>query len=160
MHIDKLERYWLLAVIGMMGAFAAALLASVFVFGIRLPSPAGRVNPQALDQSEFAKPGLRQSGTNRYELYVVAQMWKFDFGQPPGKAEIRIPTGAEVTFYTTSKDVTHGFFVEQHDVNLMVLPGQIASATVRFDRPGTYHIICHEYCGPGHQAMLATIIVE
>jgi cytochrome c oxidase subunit 2 len=42
----------------------------------------------------------------------------------------------------------------------MLLPGQIASATTRFDRPGTYRIICHEFCGPGHQNMVATIIVE
>lgn len=160
MHIDRLERYWLLAVTGMMGAFFAALLVSVFVFGVRLPSPVGRVNPRQLDATEFSKPGLRQTGANRYDLYVVAQMWQFNLGQKSGKGEIRIPAGAEVTFYVTSKDVTHGLFVEQHDVNLMLLPGQIASTTTTFHKPGTYHIVCHEYCGAAHQAMVATIIVE
>ncbi|HEU4329381.1 MAG TPA: hypothetical protein VFS21_39960 [Roseiflexaceae bacterium] len=92
-HIDKLERYWLLVVTGMMGALAATLLASVMIFGFHLPSPAGRFNLRQLDQSAFAEPGLRQSGAGRYELYVVAKIWRFDFGQPPGKAEMRLPAG-------------------------------------------------------------------
>ena len=160
MHIDRLERYWLLAVMAVLGAFSAALLVSVFVFGVRLPSPVGRVNPRQLDATEFRKPGLRQTGEKRYDLYIVAQMWQFNAGQKSGKAEIRIPAGSEVTFYVTSSDVTHGLFVEQHDINLMLLPGQIASASTTFHKPGVYHIVCHEYCGAAHQSMVATIIVE
>lgn len=161
MHIDELERYWILAVAAMLGAFLAALLASVFIFGIELPSPVGRLNPTQLDQTEFATPGLRSMGGNRYTAHIVAQMWSFDIGQAAGQpAEIRVPRGAEVTFVVTSKDVTHGFQIEQHNVNLMLLPGQIAREAALFDRPGTYRIICHEYCGPGHQNMIATIIVE
>lgn len=161
MYVDRLERYWIMAVATMLGAFVAALLASVFIFGITLPSPVGRVNPTQLESTEFAEPGLRSMGDNRYTLHAVARMWAFDVGQPVGKpAEVRIPTGAEVTFVVTSKDVTHGFFIEQHNMNLMLLPGQIARESVTFKQPGTYHIVCHEYCGPGHQNMIATIIVE
>jgi cytochrome c oxidase subunit II len=160
MHIDRLERIWIIAVAGMLGVFTAAVLTSVLVFGIRLPSPVGRVNPQQLDATEFARPGLRDQGGGQYLAYIVAEMWRFDLGQGAGKpAEIRVPLGAEVTFALTSKDVTHGFFIEEHNANLMVLPGQIGEVTVNFRRPGTYHIICHEYCGPGHQTMVATIIV-
>jgi len=159
--MHTLERYWLMAVFGMLGAFGAALLASVFIFGISLPSPVGRVDPRQLDQTEFASPGVRNMGDNRYTAHIVAEMWRFNIGQGLGQpAEIRIPRGAEVTFFVTSKDVTHGFQIEQHDVNLMLLPGQIAQATARFNRTGTFHIICHEYCGPGHQTMYATIVVE
>jgi cytochrome c oxidase subunit 2 len=161
MHIDRFERYWIIAVTLMLGAFMAALFASVVIFRIQLPSPVGRVDPRQLDATEFAAPGLREIGAGRYEMYIVAKMWNFELGQERGQpAEVRIPRGADVTFFVTSEDVTHGFFIEHHDANLMLLPGQIASASVRFNRPGTYHIICHEYCGPGHQTMYAAIIVE
>lgn len=160
MHIDVLERYWLIAVGAMLGAFMAALLASVLIFGIQLPSPVGRVDPQQLDKTDFAQTGLRDTGKGHYDMYIVAQMWRFDVGQKgSAPAEIHIPAGSEVTFYITSKDVTHGFIIEQHDVNLMLVPGQIARASTTFNHAGTYHIICHEYCGTGHQAMTATIIV-
>jgi cytochrome c oxidase subunit II len=31
---------------------------------------------------------------------------------------------------------------------------------VRFDRPGEYPMICHEYCGIAHHTMSGKIIVE
>jgi len=154
MHIDELERYWLIAVSVALGAFGAALLASVFIFRVQLPSPVARIDPAEINESAFADPGLKDMGDNTYAALFVAQMWAFT----PG--EIRLPKGADVTFFVVSRDISHGFFVEQHNINLMLLPGQIASATTRFDRPGTYRIICHEFCGPGHQNMVATIIVE
>jgi cytochrome c oxidase subunit 2 len=42
----------------------------------------------------------------------------------------------------------------------MLLPGQISQVEVTFNKPGVFHIICHEYCGPGHQAMVAAIEVN
>ena len=163
-HIDRLERYWLIAVGIVFGGFAAALLASVFIFGIRLPSPVGRIDPAKIDQTEFATPGLTQEATGAYTLRVVAKMWAFDLGKGVEKEGIipviNIPVGSKLTIKATSKDVTHGFYLEQHDVNVMMLPGQISQVEVKFDRAGAYHIICHEYCGPGHHGMIAKIVVK
>jgi cytochrome c oxidase subunit 2 len=154
MHIDELERYWLIAVSVVLGAFTAALLASVFVFGVSLPSPVGRIDPMEIETSEFADPGLRHMGDNQYTAHIIAQMWRYT----PG--EIRVPVGSEVTFVMTSKDITHGIIIEQHDVNLMLLPGQVTRATTTFNRPGTYQMVCHEYCGPGHHNMIGQVVVE
>ena len=38
MHIDRLERYWIIAVGVVFGAFAAAIVASVVVFGVHHPA--------------------------------------------------------------------------------------------------------------------------
>jgi cytochrome c oxidase subunit 2 len=154
MHIDELERYWLIAVSVTLGVFTAALLASVFIFGVRLPSPVGRIDPTNLENTEFAQPGLRDMGNGQYVAHIVAQMWNFN------PREIRVPVGSEVLFNVTSRDISHGFLIEAHNANLMLLPGQIAQVRVRFDRPGQFHIICHEYCGPGHQNMFGVITVE
>jgi len=85
---------------------------------------------------------------------VLAQIWRFD----PG--EIRIPAGSEITFYVTSKDVQHGFKIMDTNINLMVLPGQVSKLKTTFENPGTYDVVCHEYCGIGHHTMYGQIIVE
>jgi cytochrome c oxidase subunit 2 len=154
MHIDRLERYWLIAVAVTLGAFIAALTASIVIFGVRLPSPVDRIDPRNLQGTGFEEPTLRDLGDGRYEAYILAEMWKFT------PKEFTIPQGSYVTFYVTSKDVTHGFEIEKHNANLMLLPGQIARVEVHFNRVGDFHIICHEYCGPGHQNMVAKITVE
>jgi cytochrome c oxidase subunit 2 len=159
MHIHPLERYWLIAIAIAIGAFVAAILASVFVFGVRLPGPAGRIDPKELapkkiDNTEFAEPGLRHMGGNQYTAHILAQTWFFK------PKEIRVPVGSEVTFIVTSKDVTHGFIIQEHDINMMLVPGQISRAKATFNRPGEYLIICHEYCGSGHQTMSGMVIVE
>jgi cytochrome c oxidase subunit 2 len=164
MHIDRLERYWLTAVAAMLGAFVAALVASVTIFGIRLPSPVDRINPQQLEETEFALPGIRNVGGNRYEVHIVAKMWNYDAGPEAGAPgvppTIRIPKGSQVTFFVTSRDIIHGFYIEQHSINLEVVPGQIARGTVQFNRPGTYKLICNQYCGVGHQIMYGQVVVE
>lgn len=158
MHIDQFEKYWLIAVFVVIGAFTAALFASVFIFGVRLPSPAERIDPRELapkqiDQTEFAEPGLRHMGDNQYTAHVLAQTWFFK------PKEICVPVGSDVTFFVTSKDVTHGFIIEEHNVNLMLIPGQVSRTKAPFNRVGEFRIICHEYCGSGHHTMIAKMIV-
>lgn len=161
MEINKLERYWLIAVSAVLGGFAAATLVAVTVFGIRLPNPVERINPQFLEQTEFAKPGIRAIGNGRYEAYLVAKSWAFDAGPDLGTPPtLKFPIGSQVTFYVTSKDVMHGFQIEGHTANLELVPGQVARTTANFNKAGTFHIICNHYCGAGHQIMYATIVVE
>ncbi|RMG87947.1 MAG: hypothetical protein D6712_04630 [Chloroflexi bacterium] len=154
MHVDKYERFWIYAVVAVLGVFFAALLVAAFGLGIRLPQPAAILNPLELDQTQFSEPGVYQVGDNEYEVYIVAQMWAF----VPN--EIHVPAGAKVTFNVASRDVTHGFYLEDHNINMEIVPGQIARATTIVNEAGVYHFICHEYCGRGHHIMHAQMIVE
>ena len=81
-------------------------------------------------------------------------MWSFT------PNEIRIPAGSEVTFLATSVDVIHGIHIEGTRVNMMLIPGQIARNTYRFEEPGEHLMVCHEYCGAGHHLMYGRVIVE
>jgi cytochrome c oxidase subunit II len=122
------------------------------------------VNPRAINQTAFANPGLRAMGDNRYEAYIIAQMWQFNAGSTELEADgtqiLHVPQGAQVTFYITSSDITHGFIIERSNVNFEVVPGHVARATHTFNEPGTYKMMCHEYCGRLHQNMHMTLIVE
>lgn len=153
-HVDKYERYWINASMVMLGVFFASLIAGAAIFGVRPASSDGFINPLKLNETQFASPGVRHMGGNQYEVYMLAQTWSFV------PAEVRVPVGAEVTFKITSRDVTHGFMIEKTNVNLMVLPGNIAQSRTTFNTPGEFAFVCHEYCGRNHHAMHGVIIVE
>ncbi|MBI3635230.1 MAG: cytochrome c oxidase subunit II [Candidatus Rokubacteria bacterium] len=132
-----------------------ALMVTAFGAGIHVPTIEGRVDPRRVQESPmFKDPGVVQVAPGIYEARMTAQVWSF----APG--EIRVPAGSTVHFYATSKDVVHGFFIPHTNVNFMVLPGQIGHAEARFDKPGAYPIICHEYCGIAHHTMSGKVIVE
>ncbi|MBL8133374.1 MAG: cytochrome C oxidase subunit II [Anaerolineae bacterium] len=164
MHIDRLERNYLIAVALVLGVFFAALIAGALVFGVRLPTATAFVNPLALADTQFANPGLRDLGDGKYEAVIVAGMWRFQVGtnefSETGHEIMRVPVNSQVTFNITSRDITHGFMIEFHNANMEIVPGQVARQTVTFRRPGEYHVQCHEYCGRDHANMFFTIIVE
>ena len=102
----------------------------------------------------YTEPKIVKLDTSTYQVFAVASMWRFE------PAEIFIPVGSEVDFYLSSADVVHGFNIAQKNINMMAVQGAINKTTVRFEQPGVYDIICHEYCGIGHQAMRAQVIVN
>jgi cytochrome c oxidase subunit 2 len=154
MHVDKYERMWINAVIVTLAIFFASLVAGAVIYGVRPASTSGFINPMKLDQTEFAEPGVRHMGDNQYEVVMLAQAWNFI------PAEVRVPVGADVTFKLTSRDVVHGFMIEETTVNLEVIPGHSVEARHVFDEAGEYYFQCHEYCGRGHQGMYGVVIVE
>lgn len=160
MHMDSRERNYIAISVLLLFIFAAALMVSAFGYGIQVPVPYERVDPNTVatpGASPWGDPveeRVRELAPNKYEAYILAQIWSF----LPNR--IIIPRGATLTFYVTSKDVQHGFNVQGTNINMMVIPGQVSTLTATFDEPGEYHIVCNEYCGVGHQTMFATIIVE
>ncbi len=155
LHVDPTEKRWIQVSIAVLAIFAIAIGLTGFVMGFQVPLPEQRVDPALITQEgPFAEPGLRELAPGKYEAYILAQIWSF----VPN--EIRVPAGSTVTFYVTSKDVQHGFHITGTNVNVQVLPGYVGKITHRFDKPGTYHILCNEYCGLGHQAMYGRVIVE
>lgn len=144
--IDKSEKKVLI--------ITASVLA-LFIFSILYAR--GKTNdlPECLPfDKAYLEPKVTQLDDKTYQVFAVAQMWQF---QP---AEIYIPVGSEVDFFVTSKDVVHGFNIYEKNVNMTAVYGNINKTTVHFDKPGIYKITCHEYCGVGHQAMQAQVIVN
>ena len=160
MHIDHRERNYILITILLVIIFAAALLVSAFAYGIQVPTPYERVNPNTVatpGASPWGDPvdeRVRELAPNKYEAYILSQTWSF----LPNR--ITIPRGASITFYVTSKDVQHGFNIAGTNINMMIIPGQVSTLTATFDEAGEYNIVCNEYCGVGHQTMFGTIVVE
>ena len=145
--IDKTEKYIIIT---------TGLLLAVFVFSILYARGKYKSDlPECLPYDKvYTVPRMNKIDENTYQVFAVAQMWMF---QP---SEISVPVGAEVDFFLTSKDVVHGFNIAQKNINMTAVYGSINKTTVRFDKPGVYDIVCHEYCGSGHQNMKAQVIVN
>jgi cytochrome c oxidase subunit 2 len=149
------ELAWILPSIALPVGMLAALAVTAFGAGIHLPTREGRVTLAKLAETKpFDQPGVVEVKPGRYEATIVAAIWTFT------PSEIRVPAGSTVRFTVTSRDVVHGLFIKGANVNLMVLPGQVARATARFDTPGEFPFVCHEYCGIAHHTMWGRVIVE
>ncbi len=155
MHIDPYERTWIWISIGLIVVLFIAVSVAGFALGIQVPTLEQRVDPNTIAETgNWADPGLRELAPGKYEVYILTQTWLFT------PREITVPVGSEVTFYVTSKDVQHGFKLQDTNINMMVIPGQVSKLSAIFDTPGTYNFICTEYCGNAHAAMFGTLIVE
>jgi len=129
-----------------MAGFFAALVYAATGLGISVPTCVTDVAP-------FSEGKIIDKGGNHYEVHVVAKMWSFD------PAVINLPPGADVDLYLSAKDVLHGLYIEHTGVNLMAVPGSVNAARVTFRQPGTYAMVCHEYCGAGHQNMEGRFVI-
>jgi cytochrome c oxidase subunit II len=155
MQIHRYERWWLTFGIAMLVVFLGLIAFASFADDINPPTGLKQVDPTKVSQTPpFDKPGLRKLSDGSYEAYYVSEVFAFK----PGV--LTIPVGSKVTFYVTSGDVVHGFFIPETDINMMVVPGWVNEQAHTFSQPGEYLLICHEYCGIGHQNMFGKIEVK
>lgn len=145
-QVPKLERRVLLAAIVVSVVHLLLIAYAALFLGISVPDC-------ITDKAAFAEPAFITHGPKHYEVHLNARMWMY---QPN---YIKLPTGSRLDIFLSAKDVQHGLFIEKTNVNLMAVPGAIANATVTFRQPGRYQMICHEFCGIGHQDMQGTIEV-
>ena len=145
--MDRYENKILVYTAILLGLFIFSLVYAVGKYSSEVPACIPYDN-------SYTEPRIVQLDDSTYQVFMVAAMWNFE------PSEIYLPTGAEVDFYLTSKDVVHGFHISEKDVNMMAVYGGINKMTVKFSKPGVYDILCHEYCGTGHQNMKAEVIVN
>lgn len=154
-NVNKYELMWILPSIILPVVMLGILTYTAFDRGIKLPTDVGVVNPvTALATPPFNKTGVVQLGPKHYKVTMVAGIWFFLPNQ------IKVPAGSTVDFIATSKDVIHGLFIKEANVNVMLIPGEITRVTAHFGKPGEYPFICHEYCGAAHHTMWGKVVVE
>ena len=155
MHMHRSEKLWMTAGVAMLLVFLSIIGFAAVADNLNPPTGSTAIDPTKVSQTPpFDKPGLRKLADGSYEAYYIAQVFMF----LPNT--ITVPAGSKVTFYVTSPDVVHGFYIARTDVNMMVVPGWVNTQTHVFKTKGTYLLLCHEYCGIGHQNMAAKIEVR
>lgn len=155
MHVHRAERIWLTFGVAMLAVFLGVITTAAVVDGLVPPSHVQTIDPTKVSSTPpFDRPGLHRISGGIYEAYYVARIFSFT------PSSIEIPVGSRVTFYVTSADVEHGFSIPETGVNAMVTPGWVSTVSHTFKSPGTFLLICNEYCGSGHQLMAAKVVVK
>ncbi|HSP45570.1 MAG TPA: c-type cytochrome [Chthoniobacterales bacterium] len=142
-HLER--RILVVSTLFVLTLFGVAALA-INTFHVGLPTCLTDIKP-------FLKGEVIAHSATHYEVHYVSRMWEFD------PEEVVVPVGSTVDFYVSARDVTHGLILPGTDLNLMAVPGVVNYARVKFDHPRDYKLLCHEFCGTGHERMAATIRV-
>jgi cytochrome c oxidase subunit II len=104
--------------------------------------------------------GLRDVPEDAVEIEVIAQMWSWIFVYPNDKEtenELVVPQGRAIKLNLSSEDVLHSFFLPAFRIKTDCVPGMKTYAWFFADKVGKYHILCAEYCGVDHAAMIAEL---
>jgi cytochrome c oxidase subunit 2 len=104
---------------------------------------------------------IRSITPGAMRVYVVAKQWMWEAVYPDGTAvqdDIRVPVGRPVALILTARDVIHSFYVPSFRLKQDVVPGRVTTLEFTATVPGTYDILCAEYCGAGHSRMRGHVI--
>jgi cytochrome c oxidase subunit 2 len=155
MLIERFERGWMIFALALLVVFTVLVFHAILTVGEQIARTEERRPVSAIMAEErFTQPGVQRVGANAFEVNVVAQSFAFI------PDEVRLPVGAEATFFVASRDVIHGYQVMGTTINFEIIPGEVAIFSYTFDEPGRYRVVCNQYCGIGHHNMLAWIVVE
>lgn len=154
--IQASERRWFFAMAAVLGVMLAVVVITGMSEMLHPLSDVETIDPTTLHlKGEFVESNLGTaiepdgSATVRF----VAEQYMFV------PRCVKVPVDTPVRFRLTSADVTHGFFVGQTNTNAMVVPGFITNVRARFAKTGDLKMPCDEFCGYGHHAMAAHVIV-
>ncbi|CAI50238.1 cox-type terminal oxidase subunit II [Natronomonas pharaonis DSM 2160] len=92
-------------------------------------------------------------------VYIAGRRFDWD-GLP-----VVLEAGREYDIHLGAYDVQHGFSVRPEEtlskqINLQIFPDHEWVIPMTFEEPGTYQVICNEFCGRGHNGMQGKFIVE
>lgn len=137
---DAGSRGWELFRLGSFSAMVIALVFVTFFTLVRFPTPSQQ---GSLGASEV--------------IQVVGRQWSWALSKDT------VTAGQPIEFDVTSADVNHGFAIYDPSGKLVSQVQAMPEFTNRllytFPEPGTYEILCLEYCGVAHAAMRAAIHV-
>jgi cytochrome c oxidase subunit II len=72
---------------------------------------------------------------------------------------LKLKKGVEYTLHLSALDVNHGFNLYPVNVNFQVVPGYDYGLRITPTEAGDFRIVCNEFCGIGHHAMVGRLIV-
>ena len=131
-----------------------------------LSHEAYREKPEAFSKKVddmIAKYKVREEGGNLKvpvvhppagsDVYMLARLWQW-------YPLLELEAGKSYRIHLMSMDWLHGFSLQPENINIEVHPGYDHVVTVTPTHPGTYSIICNEYCGINHSTMTSKLYVK
>ncbi len=100
--------------------------------------------------------GHKHPPANATQIEAIGKQWMWKFQHPGGQAEINdlhVPTGEPIVINMISQDVIHSLYLPALRIQMETLPGRYTQFWFNADRPGTYRLLCSEFCGTDHSVM-------
>jgi cytochrome c oxidase subunit 2 len=162
--LDRVEGLWILI------AFAWCLVMFFMmpwwhVYGQQnLANEAYRTTPEAFQKKAedmVAKHKVREETDLKIpvvhppagaDVYLIARLWSW-------WPMLELEAGKTYRLHLMSMDWLHGFSLQPENINIQVHPGYEHVLTVTPTAPGTYSIVCNEYCGINHHTMVSRLYV-
>jgi len=86
------------------------------------------------------------------DVYLIARLWQW-------WPMLELQSGQTYRLHLQSMDWLHGFSLQPENINIQVHPGYEHVLTITPTAPGAYSIVCNEYCGINHHAMVSRLYV-
>lgn len=98
-------------------------------------------------------------------VYGIAMRSKFIFDYDAERRDaVEVKQGDKVFFHMTNidldQDITHGFGINDYNLNFEVQPGQTNTLEFVADEAGVFPIYCTNFCSALHQEMSGYLLVE
>lgn len=133
-----------------------AYRARVWLFGLAIVVLIG-TNYKTLGELPYIDTLPQLSAAGVQPVQVVSQQWSWSIKPDTFKV------GQTAEFRVTSNDVNHGFALYDPEFRIVgqtqAMPGYTNVLRYTFTEPGTYQVLCLEYCGAAHHEMKADIKV-
>ncbi|HET9372705.1 MAG TPA: cytochrome c oxidase subunit II [Vicinamibacterales bacterium] len=104
---------------------------------------------------------LAKPPADAMEIFVVGKQWMWKIQHPAGVREINelhVPINRNVRITLGSEDVIHDFSIPAFRVKMDAVPGKVTTMWFKATKPGTYHLLCLEFCGTKHSGMIGQVI--
>lgn len=129
-------------------ALRVRAVAEQFAWNFHYPGPDGVFGRQKLDLVGGSNPlGIDPNDPNSKDDII-------------SKNELHLINHKPTVIEITSKDVIHGFALQQMRISQDAIPGSKIPAWFRPIKKGQYEIVCSQLCGTGHFSMRAMMMVE
>ncbi|RMG69144.1 MAG: cytochrome c oxidase subunit II [Calditrichaeota bacterium] len=94
-----------------------------------------------------------------FPVKVYGAMWKWTFEYENGLITdtLYVPAGKPVVLHLESRDVIHSFYIPAFRIKQDAVPGVPTKMWFTANEPGSYQVLCAEYCGDRHSYMLSEV---
>ena len=120
------------------------------------------VYPKAENHDPNAVWAADQTGATRNGNKVEVKMMAIRSRFVPEKIEVRV--GDEITMHVTNveqtTDMIHGLGIVEHDLNIVVDPGETKTVRFKAAKPGVFPFYCTNFCSALHQEMQGYLAVK
>ncbi len=103
---------------------------------------------------------MRDFPDDAMQIKVTGRMWSWLYTYPNGLQTdtLYLPVGKPVTVNLESMDVIHSFYIPAFRLKMDAVPGVPTKMWFTVEKPGSYQVLCAEYCGDRHSYMLSKIV--